>query len=56
MADYGITDEGFIIKSREQSVVDINTKLQTAFGASFDVSPSSPDGQIVGIGEGYIVT
>jgi uncharacterized phage protein gp47/JayE len=49
MADYGITDEGFIIKSREQSVVDNNTKLQTAFGASFDVSPSSPDGQIVGI-------
>lgn len=49
MAEYGITNEGFIIKPREQSVIDINTRMQTAFGTSFDVSPSSPDGQIIGI-------
>lgn len=45
---YGITEEGFIVKPREQIVTDINTQLQTAFGTSFDVSPSSPDGQIIG--------
>ena len=49
MAEYGITEEGFILKPREQSVIDISTRLQTAFGISFDVSPSSPDGQIIGI-------
>jgi uncharacterized phage protein gp47/JayE len=49
MAEYGITEEGFILKSREQSVIDINNRIQTVFGISFDVSPSSPDGQIIGI-------
>ena len=45
---YGITEEGFILKPREQILIDLNTKFQTAFGSSFDVSPSSPDGQVIG--------
>lgn len=49
MAEYGITEEGFVIKPREQIVLDISNSLQTAFGTSFDVSPSSPDGQVIGI-------
>lgn len=46
---YGITEEGFIVKPREVIVTDINNRFQTAFGTSFDVSPSSPDGQVIGI-------
>ena len=45
----GITQQGFEIKTREEILTDINTRMQTSFGASFDVSPSSPDGQVIGI-------
>ena len=49
MAQYGITSEGFVLKPREQIVSDINNSMINSFGSSFDVSPSSPDGQIIGI-------
>ena len=49
MATYGITDEGFVIKPREQILTDLNSKFLNAFGSSFDTSPSSPDGQVIGI-------
>lgn len=49
MATYGITDEGFVIKPREQILIDLENKMLNAFGSTFDTSPSSPDGQVLGI-------
>lgn len=49
MAVYGITNEGFVIKPRGQIVTDINNSMLSAFGNSFDISPESPDGQVIGV-------
>lgn len=49
MATYGVTDEGFILKPRDVIVTELNNAYIGEFGSSFDVSPSSPDGQHIGI-------
>ena len=45
----GVTNEGFVAKSLEQITNDINTSMISKFGQNFDVSPESPDGQIIGV-------
>ena len=49
MADYGITAEGFKVKPREAILADTNARFIATFGTTFDVTPSSPDGQVIGI-------
>lgn len=46
---YGVTDNGFVKKPIEDIIDSLNSKFQAAFGANFDVSPESPDGQVIGI-------
>lgn len=46
---YGVTDKGFISKPLEEIVSSLNSRFTGKFGSSFDVSPESPDGQVIGI-------
>lgn len=47
MADLSIY--GFKVKTREELIDDLTKELKNSFGATFDVSVSSPDGQIMRI-------
>lgn len=51
MADvqYGVTKQGFIRKPLDVIISDLNAKFVAEFGESFDTTPESPDGQIIGI-------
>lgn len=44
-----LTNEGFQIRTLDQIVQQISGNLKAAFGNSFDTSPESPDGQLIGI-------
>ncbi len=44
-----LTQEGFVARTLEQIIDEISGNLKATFGASFDTSPSSPDGQLIGI-------
>ncbi|MEY6830937.1 baseplate J/gp47 family protein [Enterobacter roggenkampii] len=46
---YGVTRQGFIRKPLEKILSDLNSKFIAQFGESFDVTPESPDGQVIGI-------
>lgn len=46
---YGVTEDGFVRKPVTEVVKSLNNKFIAAFGANFDVSPESPDGQVIGI-------
>lgn len=46
--DVGVRNEGFLNTERSVIYTAIANKLRAAFGAQFDVSPESPDGQIIG--------
>lgn len=46
---YGVTDKGFVRKPLSVIIDNLNSKFQAKFGAAFDVSPESPDGQVIGI-------
>lgn len=46
---YGITDQGFVRKPLSEIINGLNSKLVAAFGSTFDTSPESPDGQVIGI-------
>lgn len=46
---YGVTEKGFIPKPIEDIVDSLNKRFTGKFGATFDVSPESPDGQVIGI-------
>lgn len=46
---YGVTDKGFVTKPLDAIVSAINARFVAAFGSTFDVSPESPDGQVIGI-------
>lgn len=46
---YGVTDNGFVRKPLADIVTGLNNKFTAKFGAAFDVSPESPDGQVIGI-------
>lgn len=44
-----LTSEGFIARSLEQIISEMEGNLKATFGNSFDTSPESPDGQLIGI-------
>jgi len=46
---YGVTEKGFVRKPLSVIVESINARFTAAFGSTFDVSPESPDGQVIGI-------
>ena len=46
---YGVTDKGFIRKPLSVIIDSINSKMTAEFGSNFDVSPESPDGQVIGV-------
>lgn len=46
---YGITDKGFVRKPIDAILDGLNNKFVAAFGSTFDLSPESPDGQVIGI-------
>lgn len=46
---YGVTDKGFVRKPLSAIIDGLNSKFTAAFGSTFDVSPESPDGQVIGI-------
>ena len=46
---YGVTDKGFVRKPLAAVVDSLNSRFTAAFGSTFDVSPESPDGQVIGI-------
>lgn len=46
---YGVTANGFVRKPVDVIIKSLNNKFRASFGSTFDVSPESPDGQIIGI-------
>ncbi len=46
---YGIDSDGFTIKPLDVIVTDLGNRLVARFGSTFDVSPESPDGQLIGV-------
>ena len=46
---YGVTDAGFVRKPLNTIIGSLNNKFTAEFGSNFDVSPESPDGQVIGV-------
>lgn len=46
---YGVTDNGFVRKPLSVIIDSLNSRYTAAFGSTFDTSPESPDGQVIGI-------
>lgn len=46
---YGLTQAGFVRKTLQVIKAEIEASWRAAFGTSIDVSPSTPDGQVIGI-------
>lgn len=46
---YGVTADGFVRKPLSAILDSLNNKFIAEFGSNFDVSPESPDGQIIGV-------
>ena len=46
---YGVTEKGFVRKPLSVIIDSLNSRFTAAFGSTFDVSPESPDGQVIGI-------
>ena len=46
--DVGVRNEGFLNTERSVIYTAIANRLRASFGAQFDVSPESPDGQVIG--------
>lgn len=46
---YGLTPTGFVRKTLQVIKAEIEASWRAAFGTSIDVSPSTPDGQVIGI-------
>jgi uncharacterized phage protein gp47/JayE len=46
---YGVTDNGFVRKPVDVILDSLNKRFTGQFGDSFDTSPESPDGQVIGI-------
>ena len=44
-----LTAQGFKTRTLEEIVNEISGNLKASFGANFDTSPESPDGQLIGI-------
>jgi len=52
----GVTDQGFVSKSRDEILTELEASMKQTFGETFDVSPESPDGQLIGIHADYLAT
>jgi len=51
---YGITDQGFVRKTQENIITDLETAWKNAFGQDADLSEDSPNSIIIGLmAEGY---
>lgn len=46
---YGVTDNGFVKKTLEESLAEIQAEYQTAFGENVDLAADQPLGQLAGI-------
>lgn len=46
---YGVTLQGFVIKPQSVIIAELNSGFQNAFGADLDVSPDTPNGQLIGL-------
>lgn len=44
-----VTSTGYKVKPLETVIAEINTNMKSEFGDGFDVTPESPDGQVIGI-------
>lgn len=50
MADkYGVTPEGFVLKTLPEIYSDVETRIRGIFGTDIDLSEQTPDGQEVGL-------
>ncbi len=49
MPTYGLTDAGFVVKTFEIIKAEIEAAWRGAFGESLDLSPATPDGQVIAI-------
>lgn len=49
MAEYGITDQGFVRKRLDEILETKNEGTRGVFGADINLAPQSPDGQINGL-------
>ena len=47
MADFGVLPEGFLIKTADQIVEAMAARLRPQWGASYDFTVNSPDGQLL---------
>lgn len=47
MAEFGVLPEGFLIKSESQILDSMIARLRPSWGASFDFTADSPDGQLL---------
>lgn len=46
---YGVTENGFVRKPLSEIIASLNNRFVGKFGKTFDTSPESPDGQVIGI-------
>lgn len=49
MASYGVTQAGFVVKPLSQILADMQSQILATISASYDLSPNTPDGQMLGI-------
>lgn len=49
MADYGVTSSGFVKKTKDEIVEDLEDEFLSVFGQDLDVDIESPEGQIINI-------
>lgn len=49
MTDYGITDNGFVLKRLSVILAEMDEAMRTVFGDNLNLDPASPDGQVNGI-------
>lgn len=49
MPTYGVTAAGFVSKDLSQILAEVQADLQNIFGASIDLSPTEPFGELAGI-------
>lgn len=47
MAEYGVLPEGFLIKTEDQILDEMVAELRVSWGASYDFTVNSPDGQFL---------
>lgn len=47
MAEYGVLPEGFLMKTADQMVEAVVARLRPQWGASYDFTVNSPDGQLI---------